>query len=46
MTDQLSFDPARTAVLSMDNQAGIVRSYATWRGVQAYSSGLAAWGCA
>ena len=28
MTDQLSFDPARTAVLSMDNQAGIVRSYA------------------
>jgi nicotinamidase-related amidase len=28
MTEQLSFDPARTAVLSMDNQAGIVASYA------------------
>lgn len=28
MTGQLSLDPARTAVLSMDNQAGIVASYA------------------
>jgi nicotinamidase-related amidase len=28
MTEQLSFDPARTAVLSMDNQTGIVASYA------------------
>ncbi|HXE33098.1 MAG TPA: isochorismatase family cysteine hydrolase [Verrucomicrobiae bacterium] len=28
MAEPLSFDPARTAVLSMDNQAGIVASYA------------------
>jgi nicotinamidase-related amidase len=28
MAEQLSFNPARTAVLSMDNQAGIVASYA------------------
>jgi len=28
MTAQLSLEPARTAVLSMDNQAGIVASYA------------------
>ncbi len=28
MTAQFSFGPARTAVLSMDNQAGIVASYA------------------
>ena len=28
MTEPISFDPARTAVLSMDNQTGIMASYA------------------